>query len=101
LIKSGASYIKLKIPFSKEEGNIETKLNIDKDGTFTWKMEEPKFKNIDKKEITVKLKKKKFFLLGGPEEIDKKTSKLTELGTKCEFIKEFKMKNNMTFTLKF
>jgi hypothetical protein len=64
-----------------------------------WIIEEQLFKTIDKKEITVSLKKKKFFF--GSEEIDSKKFKLVDLATKCEQTKEMSLGANGQFKLIF
>lgn len=63
-------------------------------------LDEGSFKTIDKKEIQFRLKKKKFLFLGGGL-IDEKKFRLTELGTKCDMVKDIKASGNATYNLKF
>lgn len=57
-----------------------------------WIIEEELFKTLDKREITVSLKKKKF--LFGSEKMDSKKFKLVDLATKCEQVKEMSLGAN-------
>lgn len=55
-------------------------------------------KLFDKKDLTVSLKRKKFIF--GKETLEKKAFKLTQLGTKCDLEKDFKLKG-FDFVLSF
>lgn len=55
-------------------------------------------KLLDKKEVFVSIKRKKFFF--GSEELEKKSIKLSPLGNKCDFEKDVTLKN-CPFTLSF
>ena len=56
-------------------------------------------KTLDKKDIKISLKKKKF--LFGSSALDTKTFKLNDLATKCNMEKSFSMGKDGQFTLHF
>ncbi|CDW72042.1 UNKNOWN [Stylonychia lemnae] len=90
LKKSGASYVKLYFQLN-EKLCLQSKFDISKDHQEEWTIDDKSnLKLIDKKDLNVALKKKKFF---GVDELEKKTIKLSGLGTKCDFEKEMKLKN--------
>lgn len=102
LVKSGAGYIKVKIPIGsgEEKKYQEEMIEVAKNKTFVMTLDEASFKTIDKKELLFRLKKKKFLFMGGGL-LDEKKFRLTELGTKCDMVKDIKASGNATYSLKF
>lgn len=79
LIKTKGDYIKLKFQIG-ESDFAEARLDIGKKPqSYTFKLDEIPFRTMDRKEVTVKIKKKTFFGLGR-EDVDEKKIKLAELG---------------------
>lgn len=69
---------------------MECKLNVTKANTsHLLTLEELPYKTIDRKEIIIKLKKSRF--LFGPEELDEKKFRLSELSSKCDVVKDISM----------
>lgn len=88
--KSGASYVKVSFEVN-EKIKLSEKFQVDKDGEGMWVIEDKSAeKLIDKKDVVVALKRKRF--LRGPEVMDQKSFKLSLLGQKCEMSKEIKFK---------
>jgi hypothetical protein len=102
LVKSGAGYIKVKVPIGsgEEKKYQEEEIDVAKSKTVVMTMDEASFKTIDKKELLFRLKKKKFLFMGGGL-LDEKKFRLTELGTKCDMAKDVKASGNATYSLKF
>lgn len=89
LKKSGCSYVKFKLALN-ETKIVKGKLDIDKScSTVLFIEDKTSWKLVDKKELTINLKKKKF--LFGQEIVDTKKFKLTELGFKCDLEKVVKL----------
>jgi hypothetical protein len=89
-----------------EEKFLEHRFPKDKNAEAVLNIEEKDFKLIDKKEIVVNIKEKKWFLAN--KVLDSKKFRLPELGSKCDFLKELKTSaglpkngNNSIFSLKF
>lgn len=74
-------------------------MDINKDQSYTFNIDDGSFKSLDKKEFIVKLKKKKF--LWGREDLDEKKFRVHELSSKCETVKDIKACGNATYQLKF
>jgi len=92
LKKSGASHLKVKMYLS-EKITLKSKFQINKDNQDEWIIDEKQaLKLLDKKDLTIDLRKKKF--LFGAETLDSKTFKLIGLSQKCDFEKEIKLKNS-------
>lgn len=72
-----------------------------KNESHVFQVEDTAFRVIDRKEFTVKLKKKGF-LFFGPNEMDEKKFKLSELASKCDVTKDITFgKIKATIQLKF
>lgn len=100
LNKTVADYVKVKIPIGDEKF-MEQRFPKAKNSQAVISLEDKDFKLIDKKEIIVSIKEKKWFLAN--KVLDSKKFRLAELGTKCDFLKEIKTSvgGNSTFSLKF
>lgn len=89
LKKSGA-YVKVSFEVN-EKNKLTEKFAVEKDGEGVWLIDDKAAeKLIDKKDVVVALKRKRF--LRGPEVLDQKSFKLSNLGQKCEMSKEIKFK---------
>lgn len=83
--KVNASYVKYKIVIS-DDVKLAGQLPLDKPQTIELKVEDKNaFKQIERKEFNVSLKKKKF--LWGKEVLETKKFKLSDLSTKCDMEK--------------
>jgi hypothetical protein len=85
-VKTKADYLKVSFEIG-EKNKMECKLPVAKTNTSQLlTLEELSYKTIDRKEIVIKLKKNRFII--GPEEMDEKKFRLSELSSKCDVLKD-------------
>jgi len=90
--------MKLKFP-QNDKIVLEHYFYPNKDSTETWTIDETLFKTIDKKELTLDLKKSTIGIFKST--IEEKKFKLGDLGTKCEHKKELTFGKDSTCTFIF
>lgn len=98
IVKTKGDYLKIKIPTATEGQTINVRFDLDKSNSEIVTLDEQIFKTIDKKEFMIKIKKKK--LIFWREDVDEKKFRPTELGSKCEVVKEIRMVNSSVCSLK-
>jgi hypothetical protein len=79
LKKTNGTHLKIKFPLTETQ-IFEGRFEVAKDGKLEWSINDASnLKLVDKKDLTVSLKRKRFLL--GSEKVDERTFKLTNLGT--------------------